>query len=61
MTSEYYDIFYCNGESERVWRFEDMLACRFGSKKVKRIIRYREFVGIPTSSLKIEVVYEAKM
>lgn len=60
-TTEYYDIFYYNGESERTWRYEDMLACRFGSKKVKRIIRYREIVGTPTSYLKVEVIYEAKI
>ena len=58
MVSEYYDIFYCNGESERAWRYEDMLACRFGSKKVKRITRYREIVGTTESHLKVEVIYE---
>lgn len=57
----YYDIFYSNGESERVYRYEDMLACRFGSKKVKRVTRYREIIGTPTNHLKVEVIYETKI
>lgn len=61
MVSEYYDIFYNNGESERAWRYEDMLACRFGPKKVKRITRYREIVGTPENHFKVEVIYEAKI
>ena len=61
MATEYYPIFYSNGESERAWRYEDMLACRFGPKKVKQITRYRETIGTPESHLKVEVIYEAKI
>ena len=61
MVTEYYDIFYNNGESERAWRYEDMLACRFGPKKVKQIIRYSETIGTPESHLKVDVIYESKI
>ena len=42
MTTRYYDICYADGSYERVWQLESMLACRFGSKKIKSI-KYRQY------------------
>ena len=42
MITSYYDVYYADGTYERVWRQEDMLACRFGSKKIKSI-KYRRY------------------
>ena len=40
MLTNYYDVYYINGDYERLWRQEDMLACRFGNKNVKSIKHY---------------------
>ena len=41
MPTSYYDVYYINGDYERVFRFEDMIACKFGNKKTKVIKEYK--------------------
>lgn len=40
-STHYYAISYIDGGYERVFRFEDMVACKFGSRKVKSIKEYK--------------------
>lgn len=37
MATNYYDIYYADGDYERVWQEESMLACKLGKRKVKSI------------------------
>ena len=41
MLTNYYDINYANGDCERVYRFEDMVACKLGSKEIKSLKEYK--------------------
>ena len=43
MLTNYYDVYYINGDRERLWRQEEsMLACKLGNKKIKSI-KYRRY------------------
>lgn len=41
MPIPYYTICYVDSTYERVWREEDMLACKLGKKKIKSIKYYK--------------------
>ena len=45
MPIPYYTICYADSTYERVWREEDMLACKLGNKKIKSIKYYKYTVS----------------
>ena len=41
MPIHYYDITYADGGYEQVYRYEDLVACKQGGRKIKTIKEYK--------------------